>query len=168
LYGPGRSRIHTGDAACETTLKREAPRYDVLHIASHGLPYEQAPMFSALVLSPSAGPGVDDGLLEAREIAELDLGADLAVLSACETGKAGGGVIGLSWAFLVAGCPTTIVSQWKAHSAATATMMVEFHRQLVAGASKPEALRRAQLALRADPRYRHPFYWAPFIVVGSP
>jgi CHAT domain-containing protein len=92
--------------------------------------------------------------------------------SACETGRAGtatgGGVIGLAWAFLAAGSPTTVVSQWKAHSAATATLMVEFHRQLATGHSKPEALRRAQLALRRDRRYRHPFYWAPFVVIGRP
>lgn len=169
LYGRERSTIRVGDAARETTLKREAPRYDILHIATHGLVHEQAPMFSSLVLSPSPGERDDDGLLEAREIAQLDLGADLAVLSACDTGKSGGGgVIGLSWALLAAGCPTTIVSQWRAHSAATATMMVDLHRHLVAGASKPEALRRAQLALRKDPRYRHPFYWAAFIVVGAP
>ncbi|MFP5245216.1 MAG: CHAT domain-containing protein, partial [Thermoanaerobaculia bacterium] len=55
-----------------------------------------------------------------------------------------------------------------AQSQATAKLMVEFHRQLVAGASKPEALRRAQLKLRSDARYRHPFYWAPFVVVGAP
>jgi len=77
-------------------------------------------------------------------------------------------VIGLAWAFLVAGCPSTVVSQWEAESASTSILMIEFHRQLRAGVSKPEALRRAALALRRDRRYSHPFYWAPFIVVGAP
>jgi CHAT domain-containing protein len=60
------------------------------------------------------------------------------------------------------------VSQWKAVSSTTATMMVDFHRHLVRGADAPEALRQAQLALRRDSRYAHPFYWAPFVVLGAP
>lgn len=172
IYGKNSSRIYVGNAARETTLKREASQYDVLHIATHGVVYDTAPMFSSLVLSVSPEDRNDDGVLEAREIAGLELHANLAVLAACETGRAdevnGDGVIGLSWAFLAAGCPTTVVSQWKAQSAATAKLMVEFHRQLARGSSKPEALRRAQLMLRRDRRYRHPFYWAPFVVIGVP
>ncbi len=172
LYGKKRSRTFVGVDARESVFKDRASQYDVLHIAAHGIVYDSAPMFSSLLLTASAEDRTEDGVLEAREIAALHLNADVAVLSACETGKAdnvrGGGVIGLSWAFLAAGCPTTVVSQWKAQSAATAQLMVEFHRQLTRGASKPEALRRAQLALRRDPRYRHPFYWAPFVVIGAP
>jgi CHAT domain-containing protein len=171
IYGRDASRIYVGKTARETTLKEEAPGYDILHIATHGVVYESAPMFSALLLTASPEDESDDGVLEAREIAALALNTDLTVLSACETGRAnvsGSGVIGLSWAFLVAGCPTTVVTQWKSHSAASAVLMVEFHRQLVRGHSRPEALRRAQLALRRDRRYRHPFYWAPFMMVGRP
>lgn len=172
LYGKKQSRVFVGADARETVFKDQASQYDILHIATHGIVYDSAPMFSSLLLTASAEDRTEDGVLEAREIAALQLDADVAVLSACETGKAedvrGGGVIGLSWAFLAAGCPTTVVSQWKAQSAATAQLMVEFHRQLTRGASKPEALRRAQLALRRDPRYRHPFYWAPFVVIGAP
>ncbi|HYC93242.1 MAG TPA: CHAT domain-containing protein [Thermoanaerobaculia bacterium] len=140
IYGERNSRVYVGDDARESVLKREAPRHDVL--------------------------------LEAREIAELELDADLAVLSACETGKAeelnGDGVIGLSWALLAAGARTTVVSQWKAQSAATATLMIELHRRLARGMSKAQALREAQLAVRAQRAYRHPFYWAPFVVIGAP
>ena len=128
-------------------------------------------MFSSLVLSSDSAS--EDGLLEAREIVGLELGAETVVLSACDTGKSGtrgsrDPVVGWSWAFLAAGCRTTVVSQWKAQSAATATLMIEFHRRLARGQSEAEALRGAQLVLRRDPRYRHPFYWAPFIVVGAP
>jgi CHAT domain-containing protein len=102
---------------------------------------------------------------------ELDLKADLAVLSACETARgrigAGEGVIGLSWALFVAGCPTTVVSQWQVESASTTELMVGFHRRLRDGAGKAEALRGAALALMADDRYNHPFYWAGFIVIGA-
>lgn len=171
LYGHDRGRAYIGDAAREAVLKREAPLFDVLHIATHGLVDARAPMFSALVLSTAPGEG-EDGLLEAREIAGLKLGTRIAVLSACDTARGqvthGEGVIGLSWALLAAGCPTAVVSQWKAVSSTTATMMIDFHRHLVRGADAPEALRNAQLALRRDPRYAHPFYWAPFVVLGAP
>jgi CHAT domain-containing protein/tetratricopeptide (TPR) repeat protein len=171
IYGAKSSRVYIGDQALEATFKREAPACDILHVATHGVTYDGAPMFSSLVLNASPHDE-EDGVLEAREIATLTLHAGVAVLSACETGKAawvsGEGVIGLSWAFLAAGCPTTVVSLWKAQSAATAVLMVEFHRQLAGGASSSEALRRAQLALRRDRRYRNPFYWAPFVVIGAP
>jgi CHAT domain-containing protein/tetratricopeptide (TPR) repeat protein len=169
IYGREHSSIRVGAEAREALLKRDAPRYDVLHIAAHGLINDESPMFSALLLSASPGEVGDDGLLEAREIAALDLGVDLAVFSACDTGKSSaGGVLGFSWALIAAGCPTTVVSQWNAQSASTAMLMIEFHRQLVVGASKPVALRRAQLLVRRDPRYHHPFYWAPFMIVGVP
>jgi len=172
IYGKEHSRIHIGDAARETLLKREAERYDVLHIATHGMVSETQPMFSSLLFADGARPGEEDGVLEAREILGLRLDAETAVLSACDSGKAGAktgeGIIGLSWAFLVAGCRTTVVSQWKAQSAATSMLMIELHRQLANGLSNAEALRVAQLKLRRDARYTHPFYWAPFIVVGAP
>jgi len=106
---------------------------------------------------------------------QLKLHADVAVLSACETARgrigAGEGVIGMSWALFVAGCPTTIVSQWKVSSASTTDLMIELHRALLASdrgsRSAAEALRRAALAVRAKPAYRHPFYWSPFVAVGT-
>ncbi|HEY8132770.1 MAG TPA: CHAT domain-containing protein [Thermoanaerobaculia bacterium] len=114
-------------------------------------------------------------MLEAREIMRLDLAADLAVLSACETGRgrvgAGEGLIGVSWAFFVAGCPTTVVSQWKVSSASTTELMIEFHRLLrTAGQenrTRAETLRRAALKVRANRAYRHPFYWAAFVLIGD-
>jgi CHAT domain-containing protein len=168
IYGRKNSRIYIGDDAQEGVLKRESPNFSVLHIAAHGILDENAPWFSALALS-SADDG-EDGLLEAREIAELPLHADLAVLSACETGRGrasgGEGVIGFSWALLAAGCPNAVVSQWRTDSESTAELMIRFHRDLVrTGRRSPsESLRRAQLSMmRRDP---HPYYWAPFIVVG--
>jgi len=157
--------------ARESLFKEEAGRYRVLHLATHGIVDERSPMYSALVLA-AAPDDRDDGLLEARELMSLTLHADVAVLSACDSGsggvRPGEGVVGLSWAFLVAGCPTTVVSRWTAESRATSRLMIEFHRRLVAGDSKPEALRRAQRSLMGDRRYAHPFYWAPFVVIGLP
>ena len=171
MYPPAQSRAYYRGEARESVLKSEVSGFDIVHFAAHAIADDQAPMYSAIVMAADRGEASEDGLLEAREIVDLPLDADLAVLSACDTagGKmtSGDGVIGLAWAFLAAGCPTTVVSQWKAESRATATLMIEFHRRLLAGDSTAEALRKAQIALRRDPRYRHPFYWAPFVAIGA-
>lgn len=108
-------RAYFREAATEVAFKEEAPRYDVIHIAAHAIVDDRAPLYSAIVLA--RGKGEEDGLLEAREVADLPLHADLAVLSACDTARGkigiGEGAIGLSWAFFAAGCPTTVVSQWR-------------------------------------------------------
>jgi len=170
MYPARKRRAYYNDAATETVFKSEAPRYRVIHIAAHAIVDDRAPMYSAIALAPGNGKS-EDGLLEAREVVDLPLDADLAVLSACQTARgkvgSGEGVIGLSWAFFAAGCPTTVVSQWSAESAATAKLMVEFHRRLRAGESTAKALRGAQMSVRRIARYRHPFYWAPFVAIGA-
>jgi CHAT domain-containing protein len=169
FYAPG-SSVYVGPDASETRVKAEAGQHRVLHFAAHGILNDASPLYSQLVLArPAAGEG-DDGLLEAWEIMEMSLPADLAVLSACETGRGrvsqGEGLVGLSWAFSVAGCPTTVVSQWKVDSRSTSRLMRRFHRDLADGRPTADALRTAALAVKADPRYAHPFYWAGFVVVG--
>lgn len=168
LYDRGRSRVLIGRDATERALKEEAPHYDVVHIAAHAVADDEQPLYSSILLARDAG---DDGLLEGREITRLPLRARLAVLSACSTARGrvryGEGLIGLSWAFLVAGCPTIVATQWRVPSDSTATLMIDFHRELARGTAPAEALRRAQLRLMQDPRYRHPFYWSAFVVVGA-
>jgi CHAT domain-containing protein/Tfp pilus assembly protein PilF len=177
LYGATRSDVYVGDEAREERLKADARSYRVLHVATHGILNDRNPMYSHLVMAQQKG-GVEDGLLEAREIMQLEMTADVAVLSACETARGrvgrGEGMIGLTWALLVAGVPTTVVSQWKVRSDSTAELMIAFHRRLRERLSRPAgqrdiagALRMAALEVKRDPRYRHPFYWAPFVVVGA-
>ena len=107
---------------------------------------------------------------------QLNLQADLVVLSACQTARgrfgAGEGMIGMSWAFFVAGAPTMVASQWKVDSGATATLMIEFHKHMKdqtsnGGASKASALRLAGLELMKQAQYRHPFFWAGFVMIGD-
>ena len=171
LYGTANSRIFIGSEARERVVKTEAPNYRVLHFATHGLLDNRNPMFSYLTLAQTAGDPNEDGLLEAREIINMDLHARLAVLSACQTARgwvgAGEGVIGMSWALFVAGVPTTVASQWKVDSASTTTLMIDFHRRLTAKERKAEALRQAELTLLRSERYRHPFYWAGFVMIGD-
>ena len=174
LYGTN-SQIFIRSEAREGVAKTEAPKFEVLHFATHGLLDNRNPMFSYLTLAQTAGDPNEDGLLEAREIINMDLHAKLAVLSACQTARgrvgAGEGVIGMSWALFVAGVPTTVASQWNVDSASTTELMIDFHRRLThpgnAKASKAEALRQAELGLLRSERYRHPFYWAGFVMVGD-
>jgi CHAT domain-containing protein len=108
----------------------------------------------------------------------VDLKADLAVLSACETARgrsgAGEGMIGLSWAMFIAGAPSAVVSQWKVESAGARDLMINFHRQALtspaaakSNATKAEALRQAALKMMKNPETRHPFYWAGFVLAGD-
>jgi CHAT domain-containing protein len=156
--------------AAEAVAKRELPRHEVIHFAGHAVADALAPMYSALLLAPG---GTDsDGRLEAWEVAKLRLHARVAVLSACDTGNGsvypGEGIVGLSWAFLLAGCRTTVVSQWRVRSDAAAALMVEFHRRLLAGDRPSTAMRKAALLLRSRTEFRHPADWAAFVVVGAP
>lgn len=176
LYGPGRSAVYTAALASEERVKAEAGRYRVLHFATHALLDDRNPMYSSLVLSRgsrSGGRG-EDGLLEAWEIFDLRLDADLVVLAACQTARgrprAGEGMIGMSWALAAAGSPATLASQWEVDSESTRRLMVEVHRGWLSGLSRAEALRRAALAVRGDrggELYRHPFYWAGFVLIGE-
>ena len=170
LYGAARSKVYLGADASEDRVTSEAGRASILHFTTHGTLNNAAPMYSYLTLA-EGGPK-DDGLLEAWELMQLDLKADLAVLSACETarGRIGGGegVIGLSWAMFIAGVPSTVVSQWKVESASTRDLMVNFHRSLLsAKPTKADALRQAALKLMRNPETSHPFYWAGFVLVGD-
>jgi len=171
LYGASRSKIYVGPNAREGRLKIEAENAGILHFATHGILNNIAPMYSHLLLAQ--GSQDEDGLLEAWELMQLNLKAELVVLSACETARgrygAGEGVIGLTWALFVAGVPTTVVSQWKVEAASTRDLMVSFHRPLASGAkvTRAEALRQAQLGLRRKPETHHPFYWAGFVLVGD-
>jgi CHAT domain-containing protein/Tfp pilus assembly protein PilF len=178
IYGAAKSRVYIGAAANEEHVKAEAGSYRILHLATHGILNDSSPMYSYLQLALTEGDRNEDGLLEAWEIMKLDLQADLVVLSACETARGrvgtGEGMIGLSWALFIAGSPTSVLSQWKVDSASTTELMVEFHRQLKAQMANPtdsfsaaRALREADLKLLRSERYRHPFYWAGFVVSGK-
>jgi CHAT domain-containing protein/Tfp pilus assembly protein PilF len=182
LYPADRTLALIGADAREATVKRDAGRYRVLHFATHGVVDDGNPLYSALLLAEgpdAASAGQDageDGRLEARELMDIPLDADLVVLSACDTARgrigAGEGVVGLSWAILLAGSASTVVSQWQVDAESTSSLMIGFHHALLNRTAGPTrvstALRRASLDLMRDPRYKHPFYWASFRVVGAP
>jgi CHAT domain-containing protein/Tfp pilus assembly protein PilF len=184
LYPRQSADLFLGDQATEENVKAQGRLgdYSTIHFAVHGLLNEQKPQFSGLVLKlpqvsrqgkPTAPPDshltVEDGLLQVYEIFNLTLNADLVVLSACETGLGkedkGEGLVGLTRAFLYAGSSSVIVSLWKVTDASTAELMIRFHQHL-RDTGKAEALRRTQLELIRQARYSHPYYWAPFVLVG--
>jgi CHAT domain-containing protein len=113
----------------------------------------------------------EDGLLTAEDVTGLDLVAtELVVLSACETGlgqvHVGEGVFGLRRAFVLAGAKTLVMSLWKVPDEPTRELMEDFYSRLLVGEGRAEALRQAQLAMKA--KYPSPFYWGAFICQGDP
>jgi CHAT domain-containing protein len=177
LYGPRKATMLTGAAASEQRVKAEAAHYRVLHLATHGVLDDRDPMYSAVLLAHAAKNDLEDGRLEAREVMNLSLNADLVVLSACDSARgrigASEGLLGLSWAMLLAGSRDVVVSQWKVDAGSTSRLMIALHRALVAQRASSDrrpdvgsALRSAAREVMRDPRYRHPFYWAAFRTVG--
>ena len=176
VYGSQFSTIQIGSAAREDLVKAEMDKYRVLHFATHGVLDNRSPLYSYLVLAPGKNSG-EDGLLEAWELMEMNLKAEMVVLSACNTARgkvsAGEGMIGMTWALFVAGVPTVVASQWEVPSETTTNLMVAFHRNVIEARngkklSKAEAWRKAALEMIKDPRYRmKPFYWGGFVVIGD-
>lgn len=120
---------------------------------------------------PKPGETSNDGALQAWEVISLQLRANLVVLSACQTGVgskvAGEGLVGLTRAFQIAGAASIVATQWSVADQSTAVGMVTFHRNLLKGLSKDEALRQAMRTVARDPATAHPSYWAPFVLVGD-
>jgi CHAT domain-containing protein len=175
LYAPD-SLALAGAAATEARYKAEAGGAAIVHLAGHGVLNDVNPMYSHISLAPSPAGAEEDGRLEAREMMDLPLAADLAVLSACDTarGRTGGGegIVGMSWALLVAGAPSTLASQWRIDASSTDVLMLSFHRRLRAvsrdgSRGRAAALAAAARGMIATPRYRHPFYWAGFVLIGD-
>ena len=149
-----------GEAATRTGLEQHAPAADLVHLACHGRFRGDSPFFSALHLA--------DGWMTVRDAYALRLRCGLVTLSACETGLSalmpGDELIGLARGFFLAGAPALVVSLWMVDDAATAELMTAFYRALLAGLRPAAALRQAQSTLLAS--HPHPFYWAPFVLLG--
>ena len=176
LFGNS-ATVKLGPEATETTAKKESKNYSILHFAVHGLLDDEIGLNSSLALSRPEMLGgtatkADNGLWQAWEILEQGgLKADLVTLSACEANLGenvrGEGLIGLTRAFQYAGAKSVVVSLWAVEDESTALLMTAFYRELQKGTDKDVALQRALVTLRAQQTWRHPFYWAPFVLVGD-
>ena len=162
--------VHIRKDATETRAKQESDSPDVIHFACHGEFNDKQPMQSGLLLAKSED---NDGILQVHELFGLNLkNVNLIVLSACDTAlskiQGGDDLVGLSRGFIYAGTPSLMATLWQVDDRSTSMLMERFYENwLQKGLSKPEALRQAQLSIKSMPGYEHPYYWAPFIIIGD-
>jgi len=175
-YERGRPRILIDNEATKARVLAEMMQANVVHLALHSIVDEQAPLRSRLVLAEDLprDATAENGVLQAYEIYDSNLPVTrLVILSSCESGVGryyrGEGIMGLSRIF-VAKVPLVVASLWPVDTRATADLMIAFHRNRTSGKlTTVEALQKAEqdMANGEDARYRHPYYWAAFTVVGG-
>lgn len=161
-----------GENATESVFKLRAKEANILHLAMHAFVDDENPMNSRLVFYQN-NDNTEDGSLHTFELYNMQLNADLAVLSACETGYGkmvhGEGIVSLARGFAYAGVPSVVMSHWQVDDRSTSLLMKHFYRFLADGDTKGSALRKAKNAylLEADEDKKHPFYWGAFVVIGD-
>ncbi|OWY22783.1 CHAT domain-containing protein [Sphingobacteriales bacterium UPWRP_1] len=159
--------------ATKERFKNMAGKYKIIHLAMHGEVNDQNPMYSKLLFTQPPGASADEAELNTYELYTMNLNADLAVLSACSTGEGqvqkGEGIMSLSRGFIYAGCPSIVMSLWKAADASTRQIMQTFYQNLMQQKNKDVALQEAKLAFlaSADRLTSYPFYWATFVQLGN-
>ena len=180
------SEVEVGDAAemvdgetylnrraTEKAFKTRAPQAGILHLATHALIDDQNPMYSKFVFAADTDSS-EDGYLHTYELYNMRLHAELAVLSACNTGvgrlSQGEGVMSLARGFTYAGVPSVVMSLWPVDDKSTAELTNHFYAGLKAGLKKDAALRQAKLRFleQADAVKGSPFYWAGMVSIGDP
>jgi len=170
FFQRGYKDIYLGKVAREDLIKNiSLEDYQIIHFACHGLHDEMFPFRSGLVLSLE-GNIKEDGFLLVREIYDLELAADLIVLSACKTGKGEleniEGVLGLPRIFFYCGAKSVVSSLWEVNDKSTSKFMSYFYKHISLGESKSQALRMAKIKMLKS-KYCHPFYWASFVLYGD-
>ncbi|MBW4493471.1 MAG: CHAT domain-containing protein [Oscillatoria princeps RMCB-10] len=148
-------------------------QYQIVHFATHGLLNSVNPQLSGVVLSLFDETGqAQNGFLRLHDIFNLNLPAELVVLSACQTGLGenvrGEGLVGLTRGFMYAGARRVVVSLWSVNDVATSELMAKFYQKMLQGGQKPvAALREAQLEMWKSENRQSPYYWAAFTVQGD-
>ena len=162
------------ESATEGVFKKESNKYRILHFAMHSITDDKDPLLSKLLFTLSSQDTTEDNDLNASEIYTLQLNADLAVLSACNTGygklNKGEGVMSLARAFSYAGVPATVTSLWKASDLTTPEIMLDFYKNLKLGMPKDAALHQAKLTYLKDAPESvaaNPYFWAAFVPLGN-
>ena len=155
--------------ATKMTFKLRANQSAVLHVAAHAEVDDVDPLFSKILL---ANDGQDRGLLEAREVYGLDMhSVSLVTLSACESGLGkvlkGDEIVGFTRSFLSAGASSMVASLWPVADDSTEALMTRMYQSMSEGADLMDAMRTAQIEVQKRRRFAHPFFWAPFNVIGN-
>src|SRR5215831_18087183 len=155
------SSLHLGEQATSSLLREKGAESGLLHIATHGMYRQDNPMFSGIRLG--------DGYLNLYDLYQMKLSARLVTLSGCATGMnfvaAGDELLGLQRGLFCAGATTLLLSLWDVHDESTAELMSHFYRKYIESADMAGALQYAMRELRQQKP--HPFYWAPFVLVGK-
>lgn len=169
LFGK-EANVVKNKSANEAIIKSgDLKKYDYLHFATHGIVDENNPELSRIFLNTTDH---EDGHLFASEIYNLDLDAQLTVLSACQTGlgklSKGEGVIGLSRALVYAGSENLVVTFWSVADESTAELMTDFYKDhLQQKQSFRTALQQSKIKMIREGKYSSPYYWAPFVMIGE-
>ncbi|MBW4494303.1 MAG: CHAT domain-containing protein [Oscillatoria princeps RMCB-10] len=156
-----------------TATSSELSQYRIVHFATHGFANSEKPELSGVVLSLLDGKGNwQNGYLRLNDIFNLNLPAELVVLSACQTGLGadikGEGLVGLTRGFMYAGSPRVVVSLWSVNDQGTAELISRFyHKMLKEGKPAAAALREAQLEMWKEKKWKLPYYWAAFMLQGE-
>ncbi|MBP6978360.1 MAG: CHAT domain-containing protein [Lentimicrobiaceae bacterium] len=164
--------VYLNESATVERFKQIASNYRILHIATHGIVDNVNPLRSRLVFSPVTEEK-DGACLRYNDLFNLDLNAEMAVLSACNTGygqnSEGEGIIALSRGFLYSGVPSLVISLWNVEDESTALIMKNFYKYVKEGFSKDEALRRSKLDFLSTSNsiYSSPHFWSGFINIGN-
>jgi len=160
--------------ASEANFRRYAGDYAVLHLAMHAISDDRYPALSGLLFTPNPADTTYDNHLTLAEIYGLSLPAEMAVLTACNSGagklRRGEGILSLGRAFTYAGVRSTVMSQWQAADQQTSRLMLLFYQELEKGLPKDVALQVAKqqyLATAQNPDLGHPFFWAGFVLNGN-
>ena len=145
-------------------------KYKYIHIAAHGIHDQENMKYSGILLGRDEND-MEDGILQAHEIFPLNLNADLVTLSSCFSGfgeiDPNEGNLGIYRSFLIAGAKSVIISLWNVEDESTSILFSKFYEYLKEGNSKAKSLRLAKMYLKNETRFSHPFYWAPFILMGE-
>lgn len=160
-----------GRESNESQFKNIADEYGIIHLATHAFTNHEFPRYSGMVFNHQETDSLEDGILHAYEISLMRLNNELVVLSACNTGTGklskADGALSIARAFRYAGSPNIIMSQWQVHDIATEKIITSFFTYLKQGLPKDRALRLAKLDYLQSGGNMHPYYWAPFILLGN-
>ncbi|MCP4125150.1 MAG: CHAT domain-containing protein [Bacteroidetes bacterium] len=160
--------------ATESKVRSSIVDGGVLHFATHAVADHNDPLRSKFILAKDDKTHKNDGYLHAYEIFDLSLRSELAILTACESGKGaqrdGEGMISLAYSINYAGCPSVIMSLWKIDEKVNNHIVEDFYGLLKKGMDKSDALRKAKrnYLLTAEGNLQHPFYWSGLVVMGDP
>lgn len=162
----------TGNRATENAFKNQAIDNRIIHLATHGVISDQSPAYSSLIMQESK-KGSEDGNLYTHELYNLELKADLAVLSACNTGygpvKRGLGHMSMARGFKLAGCNNVVMTLWQIQDRISTDLVRRFYRHLDNGKKTANALRQAKLEYlkNHDQTNSNPYFWGGFVLMGS-